>query len=187
MASLNTQIAQLQQLKPGSGKNGKAEEHNANVVVMLQGRLANASMGFKDVLETRTSNMKAARERGQVFGDSAPMASQQNSAFAGPSGRLPAQEPLPCCTGHYIRLTLRRAAVPEIACGRFTSLQHWGSLCLRPQGQRSSGGLWRSSATASRRPASVRLLGFGHGRGWRQHAVDADDGTRGEPPCSFFM
>ena len=36
--------------------------------MMLQGRLANASIGFKDVLEIRTQNMKASRERGQVFG-----------------------------------------------------------------------------------------------------------------------
>lgn len=128
MANLNAQIAQLQQLKPsgsgGSGKGGRADEHNANVVVMLQGRLANASMGFKDVLETRTNNMKAARERGQVFGDAAPMSSSNNgAAFAGPSGVLLTRETLCaclCCS----ELTLTRAAVPQISCCRFTSLQH---------------------------------------------------------------
>lgn len=89
MANLNGQIAQLHTLKPSTtGKQSKADEHSNNVVVMLQGRLANASMGFKDVLEIRTNNMKAAKERGQVFGDSAPHASQGNSSLtAGPSGK----------------------------------------------------------------------------------------------------
>ena len=30
------------------------DEHNSNIVMMLQGKLANASMTFKDVLELRT-------------------------------------------------------------------------------------------------------------------------------------
>lgn len=86
MANLNAQIARLQTLKPNSSnsKSSKADEHNANVVVMLQGRLANASMGFKDVLEVRTNNMKAAKERGEVFGDSGP--SHASAFAAGPSG-----------------------------------------------------------------------------------------------------
>lgn len=68
IASLNSQIGQLQSLRTqGQGKK-PLEEHNNNVVMMLQGRLANASIGFKDVLEIRTQNMKASRERGQVFG-----------------------------------------------------------------------------------------------------------------------
>jgi syntaxin 5 len=57
IASLNTQIAALQSYvraqKAGSG--GKqVEEHNSNVVMLLQSRLANMGMGFKDVLELRT-------------------------------------------------------------------------------------------------------------------------------------
>lgn len=68
IASLNTQIASLQSYvraqKPGaknasgSGAGGAAkgqvEEHNSNVVMLLQSRLANMGMGFKDVLELRT-------------------------------------------------------------------------------------------------------------------------------------
>jgi syntaxin 5 len=60
IASLNTQIAALQsyvrsQKAGGTGSNAKqVEEHNSNVVMLLQSRLANMGMGFKDVLELRT-------------------------------------------------------------------------------------------------------------------------------------
>lgn len=62
IASLNTQIASLQSYirsqKPGSGNasagKGQVDEHNSNVVMMLQSRLADMGMGFKDVLELRT-------------------------------------------------------------------------------------------------------------------------------------
>jgi syntaxin 5 len=66
IAHLNTQIAALQAYVrtqkaggSGGGKDKKSdgkqvEEHNSNVVMMLQSRLANMGMGFKDVLELRT-------------------------------------------------------------------------------------------------------------------------------------
>ena len=61
IASLNTQIASLQSYvrsqKASSSKTaggGQVEEHNSNVVMLLQSRLANMGMGFKDVLELRT-------------------------------------------------------------------------------------------------------------------------------------
>lgn len=70
IAQLNQQIAQLQSFVKqnaingvgGSSAAGKAkaaggkqvEEHNANVVMMLQSKLADTSLGFKDVLEIRT-------------------------------------------------------------------------------------------------------------------------------------
>ncbi|ORY30214.1 t-SNARE [Naematelia encephala] len=71
IASLNTQIASLQSFiraqKPsGSGK-GQVEEHNSNVVMLLQSRLAEMGMGFKDVLELRTQNMKASKDRSEQF------------------------------------------------------------------------------------------------------------------------
>lgn len=60
IASLNNQIASLQsyiraqkQPQVAAGK-GQVEEHNSNVVMMLQSRLADMGMGFKDVLELRT-------------------------------------------------------------------------------------------------------------------------------------
>lgn len=70
ISSLNTSIAQLQSFVKnskssssssgggggkGKGKEGgQVEEHNSNVVMMLQSRLASMGMGFKDVLELRT-------------------------------------------------------------------------------------------------------------------------------------
>ncbi|KAL1407282.1 Integral membrane protein SED5 [Vanrija albida] len=78
IASLNTQIAQLQVFvranKPPAGSGKQVEEHNYNVVMMLQSRLANMGMGFKDVLELRTQNMKASRDRTEQFMHSASSA-----------------------------------------------------------------------------------------------------------------
>lgn len=64
ISDLNTQIGQLQQItksgsdgKSGGGKKKEAkqvEEHNSNVVVLLQSKLAEMGIGFKDVLEIRT-------------------------------------------------------------------------------------------------------------------------------------
>lgn len=83
IASLNSQIAQLQAYiksskggkggsaasgSKGKGNGGKQEEeHNSNVVMLLQSRLANMGMGFKDVLELRTQNMKASKDRTEQF------------------------------------------------------------------------------------------------------------------------
>ncbi|EIW70971.1 syntaxin 5 [Tremella mesenterica] len=73
IASLNTQIASLQSYvraqKPtqSSGGKGQVEEHNSNVVMLLQSRLADMGMGFKDVLELRTQNMKASKDRSEQF------------------------------------------------------------------------------------------------------------------------
>lgn len=86
IASLNGQIAKLQGIvqagqSGGSGSKGKqAEEHNNNILVMLQGKLATTSMGFKDVLEVRTQNMKASKTRTEQFGYTNP------SAGAGSNG-----------------------------------------------------------------------------------------------------
>ena len=66
IASLNTQIASLQSYvrskKASSANSGsgaaasgkQVEEHNSNVVMLLQSKLAEMGMGFKDVLELRT-------------------------------------------------------------------------------------------------------------------------------------
>jgi len=79
IASLNTQIASLQsyiraqkQPQVAAGK-GQVEEHNSNVVMMLQSRLADMGMGFKDVLELRTqvseiSRLSCGGRIGVVFG-----------------------------------------------------------------------------------------------------------------------
>ncbi|KAI9636166.1 integral membrane protein sed5 [Dioszegia hungarica] len=92
IAHLNTQIAALQAYvrtqKAGGGGGGKdkksdgkqVEEHNSNVVMMLQSRLANMGMGFKDVLELRTQNMKASKDRTEQF-----MHTASQSALPAPS------------------------------------------------------------------------------------------------------
>lgn len=55
IAKLNKQIALLQQYVRDHRKNNvQANEHSSNVVVMLQSKLANTSMSFKDILEIRT-------------------------------------------------------------------------------------------------------------------------------------
>ncbi|GAA5894001.1 hypothetical protein JCM6882_007955 [Rhodosporidiobolus microsporus] len=70
IAALNQQIAQLQAftLQANSNTGGKqVSEHNKNVVTMLQSKLADTTIGFKDVLEIRTQNMKASRDRTEQF------------------------------------------------------------------------------------------------------------------------
>lgn len=60
IASINKQIAALQSyVKQRQGSSSSSEgkmidEHNNNVVMMLQSKLATTSMTFKDVLELRT-------------------------------------------------------------------------------------------------------------------------------------
>ncbi|KAG0225576.1 t-SNARE [Mortierella sp. GBAus27b] len=86
IAKLNKQIAQLQLYlreqvsKAIAGK--QVQEHNANVVLMLQSRLAVQTSGFKDVLEIRTENMKATKDRREQFMFTAQ---QQTSTFTSDS------------------------------------------------------------------------------------------------------
>ena len=62
IAHINKQIASLQSYvkqrnAQGSSKSAEGkqiDEHNHNVVMLLQSKLANTSMNFKDVLEVRT-------------------------------------------------------------------------------------------------------------------------------------
>jgi len=74
IANFNKQIAALQsyvkQRNTQGSKSPEAkqlDEHNNNVVMLLQSRLANTSMTFKDVLEVRTQNMKESRNRTEQF------------------------------------------------------------------------------------------------------------------------
>ncbi|KAL9032074.1 MAG: hypothetical protein Q9180_006713 [Flavoplaca navasiana] len=73
LASLNAQISSLQSISksqnPHSSR-GAAEqegEHNKNVVVLLQGKLADVGVNFKEVLEVRTKNIQASRARTENF------------------------------------------------------------------------------------------------------------------------
>lgn len=107
LSSLNSQISALQSLSrsqhPQSRSSGGDQEgeHNKNVrksssgepntpngyqvVVLLQGKLADVSVNFKDVLEVRTKNIQASRSRTENFvssvsSHSQPSLDQQKSA-----------------------------------------------------------------------------------------------------------
>jgi len=84
IANLNKQIATLQAfVKSQRSQNSKkphgkqVEEHNHNVVMLLQSKLASTSMTFKDVLEIRTQNMKESRDRTEQFIHSSASAATQ--------------------------------------------------------------------------------------------------------------
>lgn len=71
IANINKQLASLQahvksqQAGKGSGSK-QVEEHNANVVTLLQSKLMSTSMTFKDVLEIRTQ-VRYALTRGSLL------------------------------------------------------------------------------------------------------------------------
>ncbi|TCD67105.1 cis-Golgi t-SNARE syntaxin [Steccherinum ochraceum] len=75
IANLNKQIATLQahvkqqkaQNTTKSPESKQLEEHHHNVVMLLQSKLADTSMAFKDVLEIRTQNMKESKDRTEQF------------------------------------------------------------------------------------------------------------------------
>ncbi|KAL8866708.1 MAG: hypothetical protein Q9174_006137 [Haloplaca sp. 1 TL-2023] len=74
LAGLNAHISSLQSLskspQSGSSRGSATEqegEHNKNVVVLLQGKLADVGVNFKEVLEVRTKNIQASRARTENF------------------------------------------------------------------------------------------------------------------------
>lgn len=82
LAGLNAQISALQALskaqqqqqrggafgsKSSAASGDQEGEHNKNVVVLLQGKLADVSVNFKEVLEVRTKNIQASRSRTENF------------------------------------------------------------------------------------------------------------------------
>ncbi|KAG5654717.1 hypothetical protein H0H81_007473 [Sphagnurus paluster] len=85
IAHINKQIAALQAYRKQQNAQGtsktiegkQVDEHNNNVVMMLQGKLANTSMTFKDVLEIRTQNMKESKDRTEKFMYSTAAAANQ--------------------------------------------------------------------------------------------------------------
>ncbi|KAL5333881.1 t-SNARE [Aspergillus crustosus] len=82
LAALNQQIASLQALtlsqhpKSTRSKADQEGEHNDNVVVLLQGKLADVGANFKEVLEVRTKNIQASRSRTENFVSSVSSKSQ---------------------------------------------------------------------------------------------------------------
>jgi syntaxin 5 len=68
LASLNKQISGLQEITRHQQSKGNQEgEHNKNVVFLLQEKLTDVSVNFKDVLEARTKNVQASRSRTENF------------------------------------------------------------------------------------------------------------------------
>ncbi|KAL8946855.1 MAG: hypothetical protein Q9222_006804 [Ikaeria aurantiellina] len=74
LASLNASISSLQSIsktQQSQASRGSATEqegeHNKNVVVLLQGKLADVGVNFKEVLEVRTKNIQASRARTENF------------------------------------------------------------------------------------------------------------------------
>ncbi|KAG0322343.1 cis-Golgi t-SNARE syntaxin [Dissophora globulifera] len=68
LGRLNSQILALQQhVRATAAKGNRAmrqmDEHSTNLVIILQSRLANISMGFKEALEIRTESMQASKKR----------------------------------------------------------------------------------------------------------------------------
>ena len=83
LASLNSQISSLQtltqSLHPSASQPRSADQegqHNKNVVVLLQGKVADVAANFKDVLEVRTKNIQASRSRTENFVSSVSARSQ---------------------------------------------------------------------------------------------------------------
>lgn len=70
LAALNQQIGALSTMSKAQHPRGGADQegqHNENVVVMLQSRLANVGGNFKEVLEVRSKNVQASRSRQDNF------------------------------------------------------------------------------------------------------------------------
>lgn len=79
LSSLNQQIGSLQTLtKQQHPKADQEGEHNKNVVYLLQGKLTDVSVNFKDVLEARTKNIQASRSRTENFISSVSQHAQPN-------------------------------------------------------------------------------------------------------------
>ncbi|KAK3813602.1 MAG: t-SNARE [Linnemannia gamsii] len=68
LSRLNGQILALQQhVRANAAKANRAtrqmDEHSSNLVIILQSKLANTSMGFKEALEIRSESMQATKKR----------------------------------------------------------------------------------------------------------------------------
>lgn len=88
LAGLNQQIGALSTLSksqhPTGGKGGDQEgQHNENVVVLLQSKLANVGGNFKEVLEVRSKNVQASRSRQDNFVSSVSSAGQASGLTPG--------------------------------------------------------------------------------------------------------
>ena len=72
LASLNQSLKELSQMGVATTKSGgkgaaQEGEHNKNVVIMLNAKLATVGIQFKETLETRTKNVQASKSRTENF------------------------------------------------------------------------------------------------------------------------
>jgi len=105
LSSLNSQISSLQSLSKTqhaqvarTSNVDQEGEHNKNVVVLLQGKLADVSVNFKEVLEVRTKNIQASRSRTENFVSSVSAQSQSQLdplKSASPLYNTPTKSPTP--------------------------------------------------------------------------------------------
>jgi syntaxin 5 len=91
LAGLNQQIGNLQTIQRGNTTTGTATnqegEHNKNVVMLLQGKLADVGVNFKEVLEVRTKNIQASRSRQDNFVSSVSQQSGPQTHLSAPGDR----------------------------------------------------------------------------------------------------
>ena len=89
LAGLNQQIGNLQTIQRGGSTTtaNQEGEHNKNVVMLLQGKLADVGVNFKEVLEVRTKNIQASRSRQDNFVSSVSQQSGPQSHLAAPGDR----------------------------------------------------------------------------------------------------
>ncbi|KAF9382356.1 cis-Golgi t-SNARE syntaxin [Podila verticillata] len=97
LSRLNAQTGALQKhVRATAAKATRAtrqmDEHSANVVIILQSKLANTSMGFKEALELRSESMQASKKRQDQLlnqGGAPPqLQPQQNSPLLTPTSIL---------------------------------------------------------------------------------------------------
>lgn len=89
IANINKQIASLQayvknQGHTKAGAQKQVDEHNHNVVILLQNKLADTSVAFKDVLEIRTKVRAPARPSACLLIDRRP----EHEGVQGPHGAV---------------------------------------------------------------------------------------------------
>ncbi|KAG0229528.1 cis-Golgi t-SNARE syntaxin [Actinomortierella wolfii] len=104
---LNAQTGSLQQhVRAAAAKGNRStrqiDEHSGNVVIILQSKLANISMGFKEALEARSASIEASKKRQEqlLSASGVPQPSLSPSPSGSPSpgpggGRRPSPNPIP--------------------------------------------------------------------------------------------
>ena len=97
LSAINSEISALQTFVRGqqSSLPASSAEHSKNVVVMLQGKLADVSVGFKDVLEVRTKNIQASRARTEKFVSGVRPVSPSPGMSGSPLYQTPSSTPHP--------------------------------------------------------------------------------------------